>query len=291
MRFKIVSSIALLAICSQANAVNNTTSSATPVTVGTTIKDIIADNNDIKFYSFYGKSGDVINIDIDNGIGGAESVDTVLTVFSPAPVFEILRNEDDMKDIDSGSTSKKDARIDKFTVPATGTYYVAVTRFATFFAPSKGTEPRPVKYDGFASFYGKVASDKGDYTLNISGDAPPVQQIAISIKPGSDDFAPINLKSKGKIPVAILSSPLFEALNVDVNTLTFGATGDEKSLSKCSWTGEDVNNDGRVDKICHFENQLTGFKQDSREGTLRGKTLDGMAFEGRGFLKGVPKVK
>jgi hypothetical protein len=292
-------SIALFAICSQANAQtelenNNTTSSAQTLPLingSTTVNATISDKSDVDFYSFYGKAGDVINFDIDGGIGGAESVDTILTVFSPAPDYQILRMVDDADDIDSGSTSIKDARIDKFTLPVTGKYYVAVTRFATFFASSKGIEPRTANYDGFSHYYGKVASNKGDYTLTVAHDAPPVQQIAIEIKPGSSGASPINPKSNGKIPVALLSSPLFAALNIDVNSLTFGSTGNEKSLVKCNWTGDNVNGDGHVDRICHFDNQLAGFKHDDLEGILRGKTLDGTLFEGRGFLKVVPRAK
>lgn len=301
MRYKIIaSSIALLSVCSQAYAIseqenNNKSSSAhiLPLINGSTaVEASISDKNDIDFYSFYGKSGDVINIDIDGGIGGAESVDTILTVFSPAPELQILRMMDDAPDIDSGSTSTQDARIDKLTLPTTGNYYVAVTRYRTFFASTSGSEPKPENYDNvFMMFNAKPVSNKGDYTLTVSHDAPPIQQISINIKPGNNDASPINPKSKGKIPVAILSSPLFEALNVDVNTLTFGSTGNEKSLSKCNWNGDDVNGDGRVDRICHFENQLAGFKQDDLEGILRGKTLDGKPFEGRAYLKVVPKSK
>ena len=298
MRFTTIASfIAVLASSPLAYAMtemenNNRTPSAQSLTMssGTAVVNaLIETKSDIDFYSFSGKAGEVFNIDIDGGIGGNESVDTVLTVFSPAPDLQILRMVDDTKDVDDGSTSIKDARVDKFTLPSTGKYYVAVTRFATYFASTKGIEPRMVNYDGFSYYYGKVASNKGDYILTLSGDAPPVQQIAIAIKPGSEEAAPINLKSKGKIPVAILSSPTFEALNVDVKTLTFGAKGDEKSLSKCSWTGEDVNGDGRVDKVCHFENKLTGFNEKDLEGILRGTTANGTAFEGRGYLKVVPK--
>lgn len=294
----IASAIALITAGSLANAAteienNDSVSTAQNIVLNggnASINAAISSSNDVDYYSFYGKAGEVVRIDIDNGTGGNESVDTILTVVGPAPAYEVLRMVDDSDDIDAGSDSLEDARIDAFVLPTTGKYQIAVSRFATFiFKSSSG--PVAIKYDPLAFLYGKVPSEKGDYTLVIGDDAPTVQQVAIDIKPGSGDYAPINLKSKGKIPVAIISSPLFEALNVDVNSLTFGANGDEESLVKCNYTGDDVNGDGHLDRICHFDNQLTGFDETSLEGVLRGTTLDGKPFEGRGFLKVVPKSK
>jgi hypothetical protein len=109
----------------------------------------------------------------------------------------------------------------------------------------------------------------------LVGLLPDVGQISIDIKPGSGDN-PINMKSNGKIPVAILSAEGFNAVAaVNQNTLTFGKTGDEASLSHCGKNGEDVNSDGIADLVCHFQTKLTGFAVGDTEGILKGQTWAG----------------
>lgn len=105
-------------------------------------------------------------------------------------------------------------------------------------------------------------------------------EIEIDIKPGSFPNS-VNCRSRGTIPVAILSSSTFNASQVDKSSLTFGRTGDETSLSFCSPSFEDVNLDGLLDQVCHFNTQQTGFKAGDTEGILKGKTLDSTPFEGR----------
>lgn len=105
-------------------------------------------------------------------------------------------------------------------------------------------------------------------------------EVPIDIMPGSDTN-PINPNNPGKIPVAILSTPDFDATTeVDKTSLTFGRTGDENSLSKCS-ENADVNGDGRDDVVCSFETQDTGFVMGDTEGILRGRRVDSTPFEGR----------
>jgi len=105
--------------------------------------------------------------------------------------------------------------------------------------------------------------------------------VNIDIKPGSDTN-PINPKSKGKIPVAILSTPDFDAPSmIDVSSLTFGKHGSEESLVFCNEEGEDVNGDGLLDLVCHFDNQLTLLNNPkSSFGYLEGNTMDGTPLEG-----------
>jgi hypothetical protein len=112
--------------------------------------------------------------------------------------------------------------------------------------------------------------------------------VNIDIKPGSSP-SPIRLSSPGKIPVAILSTPVFDAPSrVDRTSLTFGRTGYEKSLASCSTNPIDVNADGLLDQVCNFKTPLTRFQIDDTEGILRGKTVDGFTIEGRDSVKIVP---
>ena len=88
-------------------------------------------------------------------------------------------------------------------------------------------------------------------------------------------------KSKGKkygILVAILSEPGFDAMKIDKNSLTFGATGDESSLMSCRKKGKDVKvdkiKDGRKDLVCYFKADITGFQENDVQGILRGTWVD-----------------
>ena len=112
--------------------------------------------------------------------------------------------------------------------------------------------------------------------------------VDIDIKPGSDPNS-INPGNRGVIPVAILSTPEFDAPGeVDTASLTFGRAGDEDSLRRCVRGSEDVNEDGLLDLICHFNTQETGLSVDDIEAILRGQTLDGVAIEGSDTVRVVP---
>ncbi len=89
--------------------------------------------------------------------------------------------------------------------------------------------------------------------------------IEIDIKPGSDPNS-INPKSKGVIPVAILTSDTFDAASVDPGSVTFGPTGTEAVPVK--WAMEDVDDDGDIDMILHFKSQDCGFSSGDETGTL-----------------------
>ena len=113
--------------------------------------------------------------------------------------------------------------------------------------------------------------------------------VDISIKPGSSPPVPINARSHGKIPVAILSTPTFNAVTaVDVSSLTFGRTGNEQSLAFCNTGGEDVDGDGLPDLVCHFETQSTGFQSGDTLGILMGKTVQGATIVGQEAIVIVP---
>jgi parallel beta-helix repeat protein len=135
-----------------------------------------------------------------------------------------------------------------------------------------------------------AASDGKDMgrLFDECGCAPPVVQVTIDIKPGSDPNS-INPKSKGKIPVAILSTADFDVPNeVDRDSLTFGPIGDEDSLAFCSPSPEDVNYDGYDDLVCHFYTQSAGFACGDEWGYLKGETVDDVPIEGSDSVRIVP---
>ena len=130
-----------------------------------------------------------------------------------------------------------------------------------------------------------VGITETDATVETLCSGPAVRSVRIDIKPGSDPNS-INLKRQGTTPVAILSTADFDAVaQVDRSSLTFGRTGDEESLAFCTNSAEDVNGDGRLDLVCHFENGKTGFRDGDTEGILRGNTITGVPIEGRDAVR------
>ena len=148
---------------------------------------------------------------------------------------------------------------------------------------SPSPEPDVIAMGGFnrsSTFY--------QYTVPVPDTVP--LPVAIEIKPGSEPNS-INSRSKGKIPVAVLSTMDFYApAEVDLESLTFGARGDEESLAFCNPSPKDVNGDGYDDVVCYFNTQETGFMCEDTEGILRGQTVEGDSIEGRDTVRIVPSV-
>lgn len=135
---------------------------------------------------------------------------------------------------------------------------------------------------------GVIRCDIGAYELEgtvspTPTPTPSVFTVVLDIKPGSSTN-PINLKSKGVIPVAILSSASFDARAIDFKTICFGDAQDP-SQRDCSeahsiahW--QDVNGDGRIDMVLHFEMQQTGIDPGDTQACVSGKTLNGESVQG-----------
>jgi hypothetical protein len=271
-------------------------------------------SGDADLFSFWAKEGDVITVDIDGGVKAVPgSVDTYVAVHHPASVdYAVLRAVDDATALDPGSIGTEDSYIENLVIPADGVYMVSVAGF-------------PNQVGNGAVLLGGPGNTTGTYTLIVTGASPApvaevpapdpdpvppapddpsvpapevpvppavqVLQVSIDIKPGQRGIARINPKSRHDIPVALLSSRDFDALKIDVNSLTFGRTGDEKSLDRCYMRGVHANRDRRRDLLCQFENHLAGFETTDEEAILRGKTLDGTPFEARGMLKVVAEKR
>jgi len=63
-----------------------------------------------------------------------------------------------------------------------------------------------------------VGDTFGVDSIQMDDPTPCVLQVAVDIKPGSS-VNPLDLKSNGLIPVAILSTATFDATTVDASTL------------------------------------------------------------------------
>ena len=121
--------------------------------------------------------------------------------------------------------------------------------------------------------------------LEITGDSPEGSPITIDIKPG-DKQNVVNPKSKGVIPVAILTTDLFDATTVDPSSVYFGPTGVEALELKAVF--EDVNGDGQLDMLLFFATQQTGIQCGDTACVLKAKTYDQADLEGTDSIRTVP---
>ena len=104
-------------------------------------------------------------------------------------------------------------------------------------------------------------------------------EAVIDIKPGSD-INPINLKSKGLVPVAILTTEDLDALTVDLNSIIFAGAKPVK------WVVQDVDGDGNDDILLHFETtDLSDLSLSSAEAVLTGATIDSTPISGKDSVK------
>jgi uncharacterized repeat protein (TIGR01451 family) len=128
-------------------------------------------------------------------------------------------------------------------------------------------------------------------TAEVSITVECVMPIAINIKPGSFPNS-INLKSKGVIPVAALTTvageyglPLdFDASTIIVSSVRFGScplvTGGGgapeahgRGHSEDAYELDETTLDGDLDLVLHHATQQTGFASGETEGCLRGQFL------------------
>ena len=105
--------------------------------------------------------------------------------------------------------------------------------------------------------------------------------ISTDIKPGAYPN-PINLGSKGVIPVAVLTTDDFDAIDLDPVTVIFAGA------SPLRWVKQDVDWDGDMDLLFHFDALELGLTGSSTDAVLSGKTFDGISVEGVDSIKIVP---
>lgn len=109
-------------------------------------------------------------------------------------------------------------------------------------------------------------------------------QLTIDIHPGSN-VNPINMKSKGVIPVAILSTPDFDATTVDAGSVLF----EDAPIAHTNAHIEDVDGDGDMDLMMHFRTQQVTIVSGQTSACLTGNTLSGIPVEGCDVIKLVGK--
>jgi hypothetical protein len=113
--------------------------------------------------------------------------------------------------------------------------------------------------------------------------------VAIDIKPGSYPNS-INLGSQGNVPVAILSSPSFDATTVDPSTVTLAdakvrVKGKKNELMASK---VDVNGDGLLDLLVHIDTTSLELSSTDVEAVLKGMTYGGDPVVGKDSVRIVP---
>jgi hypothetical protein len=101
--------------------------------------------------------------------------------------------------------------------------------------------------------------------------------VAIDIRPGGDTN-PINLRSKGVISAAILSTATFDATSVDPLSVRFGPAG--AMVFKERGQFEDADGDGHIDLVLRFRTEETGIAPGTATACLTGQTFGGSTIQG-----------
>ena len=126
---------------------------------------------------------------------------------------------------------------------------------------------------------------------------PQALGVALDIRPGANPNA-IGRHDRGVLPVALLTTPAFDAADADPATLTLGDGTDPDTPPARRPNGtpmaalEDADGDGDLDLVLHFrlpELRANGDLTDTTtELTLRGQTRDGTPIRGTDTVRLVP---
>jgi hypothetical protein len=98
-------------------------------------------------------------------------------------------------------------------------------------------------------------------------------KVTIDIKPGSYPNS-INLSCKGRIPVAVLTTPGFNASTVNPATVIFAGARPVR------WGMKDVDHDRDLDLLLHFNCRDVSIPKKATQACLQARTYQGVSIEG-----------
>ena len=173
----------------------------------------------------------------------------------------------------------------------TGSVYVYTRNGGVWTERANFTGSDAVPPDGFGSsvaihsdtaLVGMPGDDGEDDDAFATGsafvfDLGTVLDVEIDIRPfGSKNR--IKPRSRDTVPVAILGSEQFDALQADASTVRFGP--ESASAIRTATKARDVNHDGFTDLVVRFKIRRTGIQCGDGEATLSAETFSGQAFHG-----------
>jgi hypothetical protein len=132
----------------------------------------------------------------------------------------------------------------------------------------------------------EVTTDSTDADLTNNSDEFEVRvfrPVEIDIKPGGGPNK-VKLSPNTLVTVAILTTPDFDATTVDASSVCFGDAEDptQRDCTEAHGTGhvEDVDRDGDLDMVLHYESLQTGIDLGDTQACLIGEDLDGIGIYG-----------
>jgi hypothetical protein len=120
--------------------------------------------------------------------------------------------------------------------------------------------------------------------LVLVDSVPEVMEVVIDIRPYCGKNV-IDLNCKDVVPVAVLTTDVFDAAAIDPATVVFA------EAMPIHWVLKDVDRDGDKDMLFCFKTQDLNLDQDSTEATLTGQTVEEVAFQGTDEVRIVPAKK
>ena len=121
--------------------------------------------------------------------------------------------------------------------------------------------------------------------LALAHEEHPHMHAEIDIKPGSYPNS-INIRSNGKVPVALFGSDMFAVTSVDIASVRLHPMDRPEGgapVNKFAYT--DLNSDGYLDIIFHFRTQAIGLQPGDEMACLHGMTMTGDHFCGHDTVR------
>lgn len=230
------------------------------------------------FFDLYSGNGNYL--DMDGSCGNASIESKMMFNLSPG-TYELsfeLGNNPYGGGVNGLMVQLGSAYSESFSTPAGSPPLTLVTRQITVAAPTVARIT--FAETGLPSCGGSILDDVRLVLLSTS--------VQIDIKPGSFPNS-INVGSGGTIPVAILSTPTFDATTVDPSTVTLeSAAVHMKGNGSPQSAAEDVNGDGLPDLVVHISTEALQLSETDTQAMLTGQTYDGVPIIGYDSVRVVP---
>ncbi len=160
-----------------------------------------------------------------------------------------------------------------------GDYWISFWGIGTSQFFTLGTGPGDGFYQKRIST-GQLLSRTGNTPFRLMGGPIPSASLVIDIKPDGDTN-PVNPRSNGVIPVAVLGSIDFDATQLDAATVSFGPG---EAAPAHGGHVEDVDGDGFMDMLFHFRTRESGIVCGDTEAFLTAETFDRQSLAGSDTL-------